>query len=65
MTREDVAKLPDAQRLAFFDLWLRSGIKWEEYLRNSQAPSGIFPYVGVSNFHGMFVGIEPDGHTHS
>jgi hypothetical protein len=34
-------------------------------IRDAYAPSGLCPYVGIPDFHGMFVGIEPDGYTHT
>jgi len=62
----DSDKLTDEQRKAMRNLQERSGIPWDEFLKNSYPPAGtIAPYVSVTNFHGMFVGIEPDGHTHS
>jgi hypothetical protein len=57
--------LTDEQRESMKNLQERSGIPWEDFLERSALPAGIFPYVGVNDFHGMFVGIEPDGHTHT
>jgi len=57
-------KLTDAQRAAMKALHERSGIAWTEFLENSQPP-GLGGYVSVTGFHGMFVGIEPDGYTHT
>lgn len=58
-------KLTDEQREAMKQLQEQSGIPWEEFLEHSSAPTGLQPYVGVRNFHGMFVGIEADGYTHT
>lgn len=59
-------KLTDEQRAAMFKLQKDSGIPWDEFLSNSRVPAPpLAPYVGVTNFHGMFVGIEPDGYTHT
>jgi len=59
-------KLTDAQREAMEKLHERSGIPWQTFLENSILPAPpIAPYVGVTKFHGMFVGIEPDGYTHT
>lgn len=57
--------LTDEQRDAMKRLQERSGIPWDEFLANCSAPAGFRTYVGVSNFHGMYVGIERDGYTHS
>jgi len=57
--------LTDEQRTAMKRLQKDSGIPWDTFLENSHAPAGITPYVSVINFHGMFVGIEPDGYTHT
>lgn len=63
-----------AQLVAFRNLQARSGIPFDELL--DRTSGGVMPgiggaingdvgTIGVSNFHGMFVGIEPDGYTHS
>lgn len=68
MTQEQFEgdRLTDAQRSAMRDLQSRSGIEWEEFLSRCDPPgSSITPYVSVHNFHGMFVGIEPDGYAHT
>ena len=65
MTIEEFQKLPATQRTAMVKLQERSGIEWETFLANAIAPAGIFNYVAIPNFHGMYVGIESDGHTHS
>ncbi len=67
MTQQDYdTKLTEQQREAMHNLQERSGIPWEEFLAKAHAPSGkIFDYVGIPNFHGMYVGIEADGYTHS
>ncbi len=54
-----------AQGAAMEDLQRESGIPWPEFLANCQPPTLLSPYVGVHDFHGMFVGIEPDGYTHT
>lgn len=65
MDKEQFDNLPEAQREAMRDLQERSGIPWNEFLESAQAPTLLAPYVGIPNFHGMFVGIEEDGYTHS
>jgi hypothetical protein len=66
MTQAEVDDLPPAQRQAMHDLQKRSGIDWPEFLRKCDPPCGVLrPYVSVHEFHGMFIGIEPDGYTHS
>jgi hypothetical protein len=64
MTQEEYRALPHAQREAMIKLQRRSGIEWEDFLEKAflTRPGD---YVGVPDFHGMFVGIEPDGYTHS
>ena len=64
--KEYYSKCTQKQREAMVKLQERSGIDWNTFLFNCYPPAGpVFPYVGVNDFHGMFVGIEPDGHTHS
>lgn len=58
-------KLTAEQREAMRDLQERSGIPWETFLSNATAPTTLCPYVGIHDFHGMFVGIEHDGYTHT
>lgn len=59
-------KLTSKQREAMQKLHERSGYTWTEFLEKCRPPAlPIAPYVSVLDFHGMFVGIEPDGHTHS
>ena len=65
MTREQLDALPEPQRDAFLKLWGRSGIPLNQLLQRSIPPTEMFPYIGIQDFHGMFVGIEPDGYTHS
>ncbi len=68
MTREEFQsdKLTDEQRESFRNLQKDSGIDFDDLLERSYAPGGdLFPYVSIHNFHGMFVGIEPDGYTHT
>ncbi len=66
MTYDQWHELTDEQRQAFRNLQERSGIELEEMIRQAFAPGGAMcPYVGIPDFHGMFVGIEPDGYTHS
>lgn len=64
MTQDDFKALPQPQREAMIRLQKRSGLTWEDFLKKSflTAPND---YVGVNDFHGMFVGIEPDGYTHT
>lgn len=42
-----------------------SGYSLEYLVKNSSPPSHIFPEIGISNFHGMYIAIMPDGTTHS
>jgi len=52
-----------AQLVAFHHLAARSGITFQELLERTSG--GASDHVGVHNFHGMYVGIEADGYTHS
>jgi len=65
-----------AQLVAFGQLQERSGISFRELLARTSAAwterpgiggalAGSQGMVGVNDFHGMFIGIEPDGYTHS
>lgn len=75
MTYDQWHELTEAQRQAVRDLANRqrgesNGAGYEndleEMIRQAEAPCGpIYPYVGIPNWHGMFIGIEADGHTHS
>ena len=65
MTRQEFDAMPQAQRRAMKDLASRSGLDWDRLLLDSYAPTVLSSYVGIPNFHGMFVGIEVDGFTHS
>lgn len=62
---DDVEKLNTwsfAQVAAFVALAARSGIDLNELLKTASDGEG---YVAIPNFHGMYVGIERDGYTHS
>lgn len=65
MTQQEYESLPDAQRAAMWQLHERSGIPWEAFLEQAYPPTPLDPYVAIPNFHGMYVGIERDGYTHS
>lgn len=65
MTFSEFQALPDAQRNALVDLQEKSGIDWDVFLAQCLKPTILSPYVGVQNFHGMFVGVEVNGYTHS
>jgi hypothetical protein len=65
MTTEEYNTLPEAQRKAMVDLQERSGIPWGDFLEQALPPTPLCDYVAIPNFHGMFVGIENDGYTHS
>lgn len=65
MTSEQFDALPSAQKKAMRDLQERSGIPWEDFVSQALAPTTLHNYVAIPNFHGMYVGIEEDGHTHS
>lgn len=62
---EFMLKLTAAQREAMWKLQKDSGIPWDDFLTRSLAPTRIFNYVGIPDFHGMFVGIEDDGYVHT
>lgn len=65
MKQSEFDALPTAQRLAMKNLHERSGLSWEEFLSRAHGPTSHDDYVGISDFHGMYVGIERDGYTHS
>lgn len=65
MTAREFILLPDAQREALKRLQERSGYTLEELLEKCIPPNPLDRCVGVRDFHGMFVGVEPDGYTHS
>jgi hypothetical protein len=65
ITEEQIAALPQAQRDALEDLFRHSGYTREQMLQMCSPPTTLTPYVSVSGFKGMFVGIEPDGYTHT
>ena len=66
MTVQEYDSLPTAQRNAMHKLQERSGIEWVTFREGALAPAGIVQdYVAIPNFHGMYVGIEADGYTHS
>jgi hypothetical protein len=61
-TNQFVQECTPEQKKALVALQKRSGIPWKDFIESAQySPS----YVAIPNFHGMFVGIEPDGYTHS
>lgn len=65
LTFQDFEKLSTwtlAQLISFLNLVERSGLTVKEML--ARASNGL-DHVGVPNFHGMYVGIERDGYTHS
>lgn len=64
MTTEQFHTLPEAQQNAMRKLQERSGVTWDVFLESAHVASRLDPYVGVP-FCGMYVGIEPDGYTHS
>ena len=60
-------KTTRAQREALFRLWCRGhqGMTYLQFRRTAKMPWGkIDPYLAVS-WCGMYIGIEPDGYTHS
>lgn len=65
MTESEYRLLPEKQKNALVDLWERSGYSWQDFLVLCLPPTTLAPYVGIKNFHGMFVGVETDGYTHS
>lgn len=73
-SREKVLPWTVAQLVAWLDLVDRSGEEPEALMERTMG--GVMPGIGgamvgdvgtlgVTNFHGMFVGIEPDGYVHS
>ena len=64
MTIEEFEALPQEQQEATRKLQERSGIAWDEFLEQAWFDH-MFKTVMVANFHGMVVGIEQDGYTHS
>lgn len=65
MTQEQFEALTAPQKASLADLQRRSGYDWPTFLRKCLAPTPVTDYVGVTDFHGMFVGVESDGYTHS
>jgi hypothetical protein len=51
-----------AQLIALVKLQSRSGLSFEQILAQTV---NYGEYLGVHDFHGMFVGIEADGYTHT
>jgi hypothetical protein len=39
--------------------------EWAKFMERCFAPTPLSDYVGVPDHFGMFIGIEPDGYTHS
>lgn len=65
LTFEDFEKLSTwslAQLISFLQLVERSGITAKDLLQTASTGEG---HVAVPNFHGMYIGIERDGYTHS
>lgn len=52
-----------AQLVAWHNLQKRSGVDAHELLERTFG--GSHDHIGVNDFHGMYVGIEPDGYTHT
>jgi saccharopine dehydrogenase-like NADP-dependent oxidoreductase len=48
-------------------LHLGTNVEWDDFLKTCIPPSSavLGDYVGVTNYFGMFVGVEADGHTHT
>jgi hypothetical protein len=65
MTDEQFRNLTPAQAQAFYELVENSSLDFDELVSRAYAPSYMYPYVGIPNFHGMFVGIETDGYVHT
>ena len=62
------------QREGIFNLFLRDNPSaahdfsaWQRAYRRFRRRFRYYygGYVGIENWHGMFVGIEPDGYTHT
>jgi hypothetical protein len=64
MTIAEYKALPKLQRQALRKLYRRSGYTAAQILAIAHltAPGD---YVAVYPFHGVYVGIEPDGYTHT
>jgi len=65
MTDAQFSKLTVEQRESLKRVQEREGSLWGEFLAKLHAPTDLFPYVGVPDYFGMFLGIEEDGYTHS
>lgn len=63
-----VSELPTEQRDGLVRLWRRyeDRMEAEDFVSRLSAPTGIFkPYIGFVDNRNMFIGIEPDGYTHT
>lgn len=59
-----MVKLTKAQRKAVHALWMRAGpAPYREFRKKVQW--GIMGECVMLEFHGMWIGIEKDGYTHS
>lgn len=66
MTREELNRLPEPQRAAFFDLQEETGCPLDLLLKKSLAPNVLDPAILVRNIKGCrLVGIERDGYIHT
>lgn len=65
MTDAQFDKLTPEQKESLKRLHEREGTLWSEFLMKLAAPTNLFPYVGVPDHFGMFIGVESDGYTHS
>lgn len=58
-------RITEAQHKALAALAKDSGYSWPDILARVTLPTALCPYLSVADFHGMYVGIEPDGYTHT
>jgi hypothetical protein len=66
MTFDELLDLPTPQRDALRALQVRAGMEWGEFLALCTAPGGrLHPYVAIWPLWGLYIGIEPDGYTHT
>lgn len=65
MTTAEWDALSSEQRESFTRLQERSGVDFDALRESAFAPTPLCPYVWIPDFHGMGVGIEADGYTHT
>jgi len=66
MTLEQFKSCTAAQREKMHELWTRQHTHdWNAFLANAIAPTPLQNWVGIPGWHGMYIGIEADGYSHS